>query len=199
MDELGTMRILKIATATVAAALGAVLISATAFATTATTTATATATAAPTASPKATSKATPVPVAAAGPLTITLTCDTGRSGSGAFTVIANGKSSGVSVKCGGSSVVSNAGWKAGSKAVIHQVSAAPGALRAFDVSLTLKATAQSVSIRNFKPAAAPAVQTTTQTATLAQTGGGLPLAPLGIALGGLLLLGMGTRLFVLKR
>ncbi|HEY8677997.1 MAG TPA: hypothetical protein VIN39_05120 [Candidatus Dormibacteraeota bacterium] len=61
----------------------------------------------------------------------------------------------------------------------------------------LKAAAQSVSIRNFRAAVAP--QTATLTATLAQTGGGVPLAPIGLGLAGLLLAAMGTRLLVARR
>ncbi|MDQ6710995.1 MAG: hypothetical protein M3Z11_10625 [Candidatus Dormibacteraeota bacterium] len=172
------MRILKLATAAAVAGAGAVVISGTAFATTA--------------SPAP----TVVPAAAAGALTIALTCDTGRTGSAVFVVTANGKSSTATVKCGGSSAVSNAAWKAGSKASIHQSSAATGAVRTRDLSVTLKATAQSVSIRNFKAAT---VQTASQAATLAQTGGGLPMAPIGAGLLGLLLATVGTRLIFARR
>lgn len=120
----------------------------------------------------------------AGPLTIALTCDTGPSGSGTFTVTATGKSSTVSVRCGKSATVSNAAWTAGSTAVIHQTAAPSGALRARDVTITLKATAQTVMIRDFRPAS-------TTAATLAQTGRGLPVVPLGLAFVGLLLIASG--------
>jgi hypothetical protein len=83
------------------------------------------------------------------------------------------------VKCGGSATVTNAAWKAGSPATIHQTAAtASGQLRAPDVKVTLMATAQTVSIRNFR-----AASTAATTATLAQTGGGLPILPIGGALG----------------
>jgi hypothetical protein len=122
---------------------------------------------------------TPTPVPAAGPLSIRLICDTGPRGTGTFTVTANSKSSTVSVKCGGSATVTNAAWKAGSPATIHQTAAtASGQLRAADVKVTLMATAQTVSIRNFR-----AASTAATTATLAQTGGGLPILPIGGALG----------------
>ena len=191
------MTILKAMTATMVAGLGALAISATAFAATATTAATATAspTASPTATPTPTPHATPTPTPVAGALTIGLSCDTGRSGSGTFVVTANTKSSSVSVRCGASGAVSNAAWKVGSKATIHQTSAASGALRAADLSVTLKAAAQSVSIRNFRAAVPVAAQTT----TLAQTGGGLPLLPIGGALVGLLLAAIGTRLVFARR
>ena len=173
------MTILKAMTATLVAGLTAVAISATAFATDA--------------SPAASPAATPAP---AGALTIALTCDTGPFGSGTFVVTAKGKSSTVSVKCGGSTAVSNAAWKAGSKATLHQSSAAAGAIRAADQSVTLKASAQTVHVRNFRAAS---TSTATQTTTLAQTGGGLPLLPIGGALVGLLLAAIGTRLVFAQR
>jgi hypothetical protein len=160
-----TMRILKSAAAALLAGAGAVAISATAFA------------------------VDTVPVAA-GPLTIVLTCDTGSAGSGMFTVTANGKSATVTVKCGKSATVSNAAWKAGSIAVIHQTAAPSGALRARDVSVTLKATAQTLTIRDFRPTS------TTTVATLAQTGSGMPALPLALGLTGLLLVGFGARTLV---
>ncbi len=155
------MGILKSAVATLFAGAGAVAISVTAFAI----------------------DTTP---AAAGPLTIVLTCDTGAAASGTFTVMANGKSSTVSVKCGKSATVANPGWKAGSMAVIHQTVAPSGALKARDVSIALKATAQTVTIRDFRAAS-------TTVATLAQTGGGVPAMPLALGLVGLLMVGIGTR------
>nr|MDQ6885174.1 hypothetical protein [Candidatus Dormibacteraeota bacterium] len=123
--------------------------------------------------------------------------DTGRTGSGTFVISANGKSTTVSVKCGGSSTASNSAWKAGSKALIRQTVAPSGALRARDLSLTLKATAQSVTIRDFR--SATLAQAAVPAATLAQTGGGLPLAPIGLGLAGLLLVTMGTRLVFARR
>jgi hypothetical protein len=153
-----TMRILKSVVAALVAGAGAVAISTTALA-----------------------AGTP-----AGPLTIVLICDTGPAGSGTFTVTANGKSSTVTVKCGKSATVSNAAWMAGSKAVIHQTVTPSGALRARDVSITLKATAQTVTMRDFRPAS-------TSTATLAQTGSGVPALPLAFGLAGLLLVGIGAR------
>ena len=161
------MGILKSAAAALLAGAGAVAISATAFAV----------------------DTTP---AAAGPLTIVLTCDTGSAGSGTFMVTANGKSSTVSVKCGKSATVSNAAWKAGSTAVIHQTAAPSGALKARDVSIALKASAQTVTIRDFRPASTA----TTTVATLAQTGSGVPALPLGLGLAGLLLVGFGARTLV---
>jgi len=105
----------------------------------------------------------------AGPLTVKLTCDTGAGGSGTFTVTANGKSSTVTVKCGKSATVSNTAWLAGSTATIHQTAAtASGQLRARDVKVTLTAAGETVAIRNFRSAAV---------ATLAQTGGGVPVLP----------------------
>lgn len=168
------MSILKSALAAVVASGAVLAISATAFATTSTS-------ASPSPSP------TPTPIPLAGPLTTSLTCDTGPSGAGTFTVTANGKSSTVSVKCGKRATVSNAAWKVGSKAVIHQTAAATGALKARDVSITLKATANSVAIRNFRPASV-AVTTT----TLAQTGGGVPALPIGLALAGLVMAVIGA-------
>lgn len=160
------MGILKSAAAALLAGAGAVAISLTAFAI----------------------DTTP---AAAGPLTIALTCDTGSAGSGTFTVTANGKSATVSVKCGKSASVSTAAWKVGSTAVIHQTAAPSGALKARDVSIALKASAQTVTIRDFRPAS-----TTTTVATLAQTGGGVPALPMGLGLAGLLLVGFGARTLV---
>ncbi len=151
------MRILKSAVAALIAAAGAVAMSATAFA---------------------------VDTTPAGPLTIVLICDTGPAGSGTFTVTANGAKSTVTVKCGKSATVTNVAWKAGSTAVIHQTVVPSGALRARDVSITLKATAQTVTMRDFRPASA---------ATLAQTGSGVPLLPLALGLIGLLLVGFGAR------
>jgi hypothetical protein len=86
-----------------------------------------------------------------------------------------------------SNVLSNAAWKAGSTAVIHQTAAASGALKARDVSITLKATANSVAIRNFRPASVAATTT-----TLAQTGGGVPALPIGLGLVGLVLVVIGA-------
>ncbi len=122
----------------------------------------------------------------AGPLTIVLTCDTGPSGSGTFTVTANGRFSTVTVRCGKSATVTNAAWTAGSTAVIHQTTAPSGAFRARNVSITLKATAQTVAIRDFR-------QPSTTVPTLAQTGGGIPALPIGLALAGLVLLGIGGK------
>jgi hypothetical protein len=178
------MSILKSALAAVIAGGAVFAISSTAFATTLSTTATAspTPTATPTATPTPTP--TPTPIPAAGALTISLTCDTGPTGSGTFTVTANGKSSTVSVGCGKSATVTNAAWKAGSTAVIHQTAVPSGALKARDVTITLKASAQSVAIRDFRPAS------TSSAATLAQTGGGVPTLPLGLSFIGLLLIGI---------
>jgi hypothetical protein len=159
-----TMRILRSAVAALLAAVGAVAMSATAFAVETT--------------------------VAAGPLTIVLICDTGPAGSGTFTVTANGAKSTVTVKCGKSATVSNAAWKAGSTAVIHQTVAPSGALKARDASITLKATAQTVTMRDFRPASS--------TATLAQTGGGVPALPLVLGLTGLLLLGFGARILRIR-
>ncbi|MDQ6711657.1 MAG: hypothetical protein M3Z28_00495 [Candidatus Dormibacteraeota bacterium] len=128
--------------------------------------------------------------AAAGPLTIVLTCDTGSTGSGMFTVTANGRSTTVPVKCGKSATVSNAAWKAGSMAVLHQTAAPSGALRARDVTITLRASAQTVAIRDFRAAS------TTTVATLAQTGSGVPALPWALGLAGLLLVGFGARTLV---
>jgi hypothetical protein len=75
---------------------------------------------------------------------------------------------------------------AASTAVIHQTVTPSGALRARDVSITLKATAQTVTMRDFRPAS-------TSTATLAQTGSGVPALPLAFGLAGLLLVGIGAR------
>ena len=153
------MSILKSATAVLLAGAAALATSATAFA------------------------VTPTP-APAGPLTIALTCDTGPTGSGTFTVTANGRFMIVTVACDRSATVTNAFWKAGSPATIHQTRAPFGALLARNVTITLRATAQTVAIRDFR-----AAQTTT--ATLAQTGGGWPALPIGLGLVGLLLLGIG--------
>lgn len=155
------MRIFKSATAALLAGAGALGISITAFA------------------------VDTIP-AAAGPLTIVLTCDTGSGGSGTFTVTANGKSATLTVKCGKSATVSNAAWKAGSTAKIHQTAAPSGALRARDVNVTLKTSAQTVTVRNFRSAS------TTTVATLAQTGG-VPALPLGLGLAGLLMVAFGAR------
>jgi hypothetical protein len=123
---------------------------------------------------------------AAGPLTIALVCDTGPNGSGTFTVTANGVRMAVTVRCGRSATVTNAAWKAGSTATIHQTVVPSAALRARDVTITLKATAQTVTIRDFRP-------TTTTVATLAQTGGGAPALPIELALAGLALVGIGAK------
>lgn len=170
------MSILKSALAAMVASGAVLAISATAFASTSTS-----------ASPSPSPTPTPTPIPLAGPLTTSLTCDTGPSGAGTFTVTANGKSSTVSVKCGKSATVSNAAWKAGSTAVIHQTAAASGALRARDTSVKLKATANSVAIRNFRPASVPATA-----ATLAQTGGGVPALPIGLGLAGLVMAVVGA-------
>ena len=140
----------------------------------------------------AATSATGLAATAAGPLTIALTCDTGPSGFGTFTVTANSKTSTVTVKCGKSATVSNAAWMAGSTAVIHQTAAPSGALRARNVSITLAATAQTVRIRDFRPA-------TTTIATLATTGGGVPALPLGLALLGLVLIAAGARIVLYRR
>ncbi len=153
------MSILKSAAAVLLAGAGALVMSVTAFA------------------------VTPTP-APAGPLTIALTCDTGRTGSGTFTVTANGRFVIVTVACDRSATVTNAFWKAGSPATIHQTRAPFGALLARNVTITLRATPQTVFIRDFRAA-------TTTTATLAQTGGGLPALPIGLALVGLMMLGIG--------
>ena len=187
------MSILKSALAVVVAGGAVIAISSTAFATTVSTTPTPTPTATPTPTPTPTPKPTPTPIPAAGALTISLICDTGPGGSGTFTVTANGKSSTVSVACGKSSTVTNAAWKAGSTAVIHQTVVPSGALTARDVTITLKATAQSVVMRDFRPAS------TVSAATLAQTGGGPPTWPLGLALVGLLLIGIGGKVLIGKR
>ena len=163
------MSILKSATAVLLAGAGALAISVTAFAVT-----------------------TPTPMPAAGPLTIVLICDTGPTGSGTFTVTANGVSMTVSVKCGKSATVTNAAWKAGSTAVIHQTVVPTGALRARDVSITLKATAQTVVMRDFRPAS-------TAVATLAQTGRGLPALPIALGLAGLVLVVIGGNVLAGRR
>ena len=160
------MSILKSATAVLLAGAGALAISATAF-------------------------AVDVP-AAAGPLTIALICDTGPSGSGTFTVTANGNRSTVTVRCGKSATVTNAAWKAGSTAVIHQTVVPTGALRARDVSITLKAAAQTVVMRDFRPAS-------TTVGTLPQTGGGLPALPIGFGLAGLVLVVIGGMVLTGRR
>jgi hypothetical protein len=67
-----------------------------------------------------------------------------------------------------------------------------GALRARDVSITLKATAQTLVMRDFRPAS-PTV------ATLAQTGGGLPALPIGLALVGLVLVAIGGKVLIGRR
>jgi hypothetical protein len=87
------------------------------------------------------------------------------------------------VLCDKRATVSNTAWLAGSTAVIHQTVAPRGALRARDVIITLRATAQTVMIRDFRPAS-------TTTGTLAPTGGA-PIVPFGQALVGLLLVGLG--------
>ncbi len=176
------MSILKSALAAVMAGGAVIAIASTAFATTVST------------SPTPTPSATPTPTAipAAGTLTISLICDTGPSGSGTFTVTANGKTSTVSVACGKSATVTNAAWKSGSTAVIHQTAVPSGALKARDVTITLKATAQSVAIRDFRPAS------TIAAATLAQTGDS-PALPLGVGLVGLILVGLGARTLVRTR
>ena len=134
----------------------------------------------------ATPTPTPTPALAAGPLTISLTCDTGPGGSGTFTVTANSSSSTLSVKCGKKGTVSNSAWKAASKATIHQTAAtASGQLKAKDVTVTLTAAGETVTIRNFKAASAAV-------ATLAQTGGGVPALPIGFGLIGLVLVGAGA-------
>ncbi len=153
------MSILKSAAAAFLAGAGALAMSATAFA------------------------VTPTP-APAGPLTIMLTCDTGPTGSGTFTVTANGRFMIVTVGCGRSATVTNAFWKAGSPATIHQTVAPFGALLARDVTITLKATAQTVAIRDFRPA-------TTTVGTLATTGGGLRALPIGLGLTGVVLVVIG--------
>jgi len=89
------MSILKSAAAALLVGAGALVTSATAFA------------------------VTPTP-APAGPLTIALRCDTGPTGSGTFTVTANGRFMIVTVTCDRSAMVTNAFWKAGSPVTIHQ-------------------------------------------------------------------------------
>ena len=160
------MSILKTATAVFLAGAGAMAMSATAFA------------------------VTPTP-APAGPLTIALTCDTGPAGSGTFTVTANARFMIVTVACDRSATVTNAFWKAGSPATIHQTRAPFGALLARDVTITLRATPQTVFIRDFRPAAT--------TATLAQTGSGLPAWPIGLGLAGLLLVLSGGKVLKGRR
>ena len=156
------MSILKSALAALVAAGAALAISATAFAAT-----------------------TP-----AGPLTIKLRCDTGSGGSGTFKVTANSASSTVTVKCGKSASVTNAAWQAGSSATVHQTAAtASGQLKANDVKVTLTASGETVTIRNFRSASAGVT-------TLAQTGGGLPALPLALALIGLVFVGAGARVLI---
>lgn len=126
---------------------------------------------------------------AAGPLTIGLTCDTGPAGSGTFAITANNRTSTVVVGCGRFGTVTNSAWTAGSIALIHQtVATAAGQLRAANVSVRLTATGETVSIRNFRAAAAT---TAPLPPRLPQTGSGLAF-PAGIALIGLILIAMGT-------
>ena len=139
--------------------------------------------------------------AAAGPLTIALTCDTGPNGSGTFTVTADGRFSTVTVRCDSRATVTNAAWLAGSPALIHQTSWPAGTFQARDVSVTLRTTAQTVFIRNFR------TTTTTTAPALARTGGGVPavpiggavpVVPLGAGLVGLVLIGLGARTLIRK-
>jgi hypothetical protein len=162
-----TMSILKSAAAVFLAGAGALAMSATAFA------------------------VTPTP-APAGSLTIVLTCDTGPTGSGTFTVTANGRTMTVTVGCGRRATVFNAAWKAGSTATIHQTVAPFGALLARNVTITLRTTPQTVTIRDFRTA-------TTTAATLAQTGSGVPAFPIGLGLAGLLLVAIGGTVLTGRR
>lgn len=126
----------------------------------------------------------------AGPLTIKLTCDTGSGGSGTFKVTANSASSMVTVKCRKSASVTNAAWQAGSSATIHQTAAtASGQLKAKDVKVTLTAAGETVTIRNFRAASASVT-------TLAQTGGGVPVLSIALALIGLAFVGAGARVSI---
>jgi hypothetical protein len=75
-------------------------------------------------------------------------------------------------------------------AVIHQTTWPAGAVQARDVSITLRTTAETVAIRNFRA-------TSTTVPALPRTGGGLPALPLALALAGLLFIGLGVR--TLKR
>jgi hypothetical protein len=97
----------------------------------------------------------------------------------------------VTVACDRSATVTNAFWKAGSPATIHQTRAPFGALLARDVTITLRATPQTVFIRDFRPAAT--------TATLATTGGGMPALPIGLGLAGLVVLGIGGKVLIGRR
>jgi hypothetical protein len=161
------MSILKSAAAMLLAGAGALAMSATAFAVTAT-------------------------PAAAGSLTIALTCDSGPTGSGTFTATANGRFMTVTVGCDRRATVTNAFWKAGSAATIHQTVAPFGGLLARNVTITLKATPQTVFIRDFRTA-------TTTAATLAQTGGGVPALPIGLGLVGLMLVAIGGTVLTGRR
>jgi hypothetical protein len=97
----------------------------------------------------------------------------------------------VTVRCDSRWTVTNPAWTAGSTALIHQTSWPAGTFQARDVSVTLRTTAQTVFIRNFRT-----TTTTTTTTTLARTGGGVPAVPVGLGLVGLILVGLGARTLV---
>jgi hypothetical protein len=96
----------------------------------------------------------------------------------------------VTVGCDRSATVTNVFWRAGSPATIHQTFAPFGALLARDVTITLRATPQTVFIRDFRAAT---------TTTLATTGGGMPALPIGLGLAGLLLVLSGGKVLTGRR
>jgi hypothetical protein len=141
--------------------------------------------------------------AASGGVRLMLTCDTGPRGSGTFVVTANGKSSVVTVPCGGSATATNPAWMAGAIARIHQTAAPAGAFLARDRMVTLTTDVVTVAIRNFRipvPAqvTVPVTPVTTPTTGLAQTGGSL-LASLALFAVGIALATVGAYQFLGRR
>jgi len=138
----------------------------------------------------------PPPPAAAGALNITLSCASGVTGSGVFSVsVPGGAAVTVTVPCGQTrAVTANASFVVDATATISQTTAASGGVKAANRTVALTAAAQTVTITNARAAVGGA------TRTLARTGGGPTSAlPIALAVLGLLLAGTGAALFLHRR
>jgi hypothetical protein len=72
-----------------------------------------------------------------GGVRITLNCQTGNAGLGAFRVTANGSSSTVTVPCGGSATLTNPSWMAGATATIDETAGPVGTRLVTNASVSL--------------------------------------------------------------
>ena len=84
--------------------------------------------------------------AGSGGVRFTLGCGTLRTGSGTFIVTANGIGSAVTVPCGGSAIVTNLAWTAGSSATISLVMQPVGTMLAVPYTTRVTLTAGLVDV-----------------------------------------------------